>query len=128
MPNFDIDLQQFDPGKYRHVAELQENLGVDNYGTYGERTDNWQAISGSSEIRCSIVTLTGLELIRARQLTNEVTHRIECNYRRGVNTKQRLRWIDSEESTHLLHIRHKNNPEQMNLNLVLLCVEEPNST
>lgn len=125
---FDIDLKQFDPGSYRHVAELQENLGAGDYGSYGQRTDNWQAISGSSRIRCSILTLTGLELVRARQLTNEVTHRVEFNYRRGVNTKQRLRWIDEEDSTHFLHIRHRNNPEQMNLNLVVLCVEEPNST
>lgn len=126
MANIDIDLQQFDPGKYRHVVSLQENLGEGDYGAYGERTDNWQAISGSSRIRCSITTLQGLELVRARQLTHEATHRVEFNYRRGVNTRQRLHWEDSEGSTHIFWIRHVNNPEQMNLNLVAICVEEPN--
>ena len=129
MSLIDVDLTQYDPGKYRHVVALQENLGAEaGYGVLGQRTDNWQDISGSSQIRCQIQTLTGLELVRARQLTHEATHRVEFNYRRGVNTKQRLHWVDVEESTHIFWIRHVNNPEQMNRNLVAICVEETNST
>lgn len=112
------------PGNYRHIAALQENLNRGEYGSYGKQPDNWHSVSGSSKIRCAIATLSGLELIRARQLVHEATHQVEMNYRPGLNTEQRLRWIDREGSTRLLHIRHVENPEQFNLQLVVVCVEE----
>lgn len=120
-----VDLRQFDPGQFRHVVEIQEDLNQGTYDDYGGSTGNWQAISGSSKVRARITTLSGLELIRARQLVHEATHEVECNYRKGVTTAHRLRWVDVESSTHYLYIRHINNPEQNNLSLVLTVNEEP---
>lgn len=128
MTYFSPPMNAYDPGKYRHVVELQENNGEGSYGTYGQKVDNWQSVSGSSAVRCSITTLSGLELIRARQLHHEATHQVELNYRNGVTTKQRFRWVDKESSTRLLHIRHVSNPEQFNLSLVAVCVEEGSVT
>lgn len=118
------DLQQFDPGLFRHVIEFQEDLNSGTFDTYGGSTQNWQAISGSSRVRARITTLSGLELIRSRQLVHEATHEVETNYRKGINTTQRIRWVDVEESTHYFYIRHINNPEQRNLNLVMTAFEE----
>lgn len=120
---------QFDPGSLMHrvCLEVDDNAGGGPYDSYGGSTGNWQAVDGSSRVAAQITTLSGLELIRARQLVHEATHEVKCWYRKGVNTTQRWRWVDDESSTRYLYIRHKNNPDNAHVSLVLTCVEEPNA-
>ena len=105
------------PGTYRHVIQFQEDLNSGELDTYGGSTHNWQAISGSSKVRA---------LIRARQLVHEATHEIECNYRTGLDTTHRGRWVDNTASTRYLYVRHIDDPDQMHDRLVMTAVEDVN--
>lgn len=66
-----------DAGRRKVYAELQENRGEDDVEGYGHAKADWQTVA---KIWCEVLPLSGRELIQARGVQSDTTHRIEWGY------------------------------------------------
>lgn len=74
-------------GELWKVLELQINT-PGNDATSGQAQESWAPLSSS--VRARVVALSGDELIRARQVRSEVTHKITIRWRSGLSALQRF--------------------------------------
>ena len=101
-------------GKLTEKLIVQENRKTTKT-TLGEVASNWKTIGTAW---AEVVTLSGLELIRARQVAAEATHQVTIHYYAGLTRKHRFLWGDVK-----LDINHVNDVEQAHREMVCICKE-----
>lgn len=79
-----------DPGKMRHRITFEEFNGeLDTYGDPLQADDaNWSEVTS---VWAAIDPISGREFYAASQSQSEVSHKIRCRYRSGLNTAMRIR-------------------------------------
>lgn len=80
-----------DPGRMRHLLTVEQFNGRrDATGDPRQDLDeNWTPFCTRW---CSVDPISGREFLAAGQETAEVTHKIRCRYKAGIQTDMRLRW------------------------------------
>lgn len=99
-------------GKLTERLQIQENRKATKT-TLGEVAENWHTVNS---VWAGIVTLSGLELIRARQVAAEATHEVTIRYYKGLTNKHRFLWGSVK-----LDINHVNDKDQRHHEMVCIC-------
>lgn len=78
-----------DPGKMRHRVTFQKyNGNLDDYGDPQQADDAaWEDVA---TVWAAIDPISGREFYAAEQSQSEVSHKVRCRYRAGLNTAMRL--------------------------------------
>lgn len=75
-------------------------------------------------VHAKVETLSGLELIRARQVASEATHQVTIRYWQGLTRKHKIRWTDpATNEKHEFDINHINDVDQRHREMILTCKE-----
>ena len=107
-------------GKLRHKARIEEDAGTTR-NAVGEHVKSFQTKAAAW---CSIVQLSGTELINAQQKKPQSTHSVTTHYLPGITPAMRLKWNPTIGSTKTLNILDVENVEERNQILILICQEE----
>jgi head-tail adaptor len=84
-------------GSLRHVCEVWQP--VETTTAKGDVEFTYAQSTEPLDIEyCSIEPLQGRELLFARQVVADVTHKISFRYRRDITHKTQLRWYDGTET------------------------------
>lgn len=102
-------------GTFRRRLKLQQT--TETRDDYGALKNAWAEVA---EVWAAIEPLRGDELLRAQQVTAEVTTRIRIRYRSGVTPKMRAQ---SETGTRTFDIRAVIDVRDEHKELELLCLE-----
>lgn len=80
-----------DPGKMRHRITFQRFPGAqDSFGDPLQTDDdNWEDVAA---VWAAIDPVSGREFYAAEQSQSEVSHKIRCRYRQGLNTAMRIKY------------------------------------
>ena len=80
-----------DPGKMRHRITFQRFTGaLDSFGDPQQTDDSeWEDVA---TIWAVIDPISGREFYAAGQSQSEVSHKIRCRYRAGLDTAMRIRY------------------------------------
>lgn len=78
-----------DPGKMRHRITFQRFTGsLDDYGDPLQADDShWADVA---TVWAAIDPISGREFYAAEQSQSEVSHKVRCRYRSGLNTAMRI--------------------------------------
>lgn len=100
---------------------MQHYLTLQQYGTaaqnvYGEETQGW---GDRTSHWAQITPLSGNELVMARQLNPEMTHRIDMWYTSVISAQQRLKY-----GTRYFYILSVINVDEEGQFTQLMCVEK----
>lgn len=78
-----------DPGKMRHRITFQQFSGeLDGYGDPLQADDtNWDDVA---TVWAAIDPISGREFYAAEQSQSEVSHKVRCRYRAGLDTAMRI--------------------------------------
>lgn len=114
-------------GQLRHVLDLETMQGSTLLSDRG-LSQRRHALA-LSDIPAEVTTLSGLELIRARQLVAKATHQVMLRYLPDLatlDTQPRFVFRDPEGllPTRVLHIEHVADTDQRRIEMVALCREE----
>jgi SPP1 family predicted phage head-tail adaptor len=105
------------PGQMRHQVSIY--LPSTSVDAYGRRTGSDTAVL--ADVPASVEQLTALELIRARQVYAEATHRVRCTLYpdHGITSKHYLKF-----GTRKLNVGAVVDAENVGVEIELLCKEE----
>ena len=106
-----------DPGKMRHRLTVERfNGSRDAAGEPRKDLDeNWTEVCRPW---CSVDPISGREFLAAGQETAEVSHKIRCRYRPGVQADMRLRW-----GSRIFEILAVLDPEERHESLLIMAKE-----
>lgn len=76
-------------GELRHIAEVWQP--VDSITIKGDDEITYSHTDGDDEY-CSIEPLAGREILFARQIRGDLTHKIVMRYRDDITHRTQLRW------------------------------------
>lgn len=104
-----------------NIGDMKHYLTLQQYGTaaqnaFGEETQGW---ADRTSCWAQIMPLSGDELMTARQLNPEVTHRIDMWYTAAMYTQQRLKY--GTRYFYILSVVNVNEESQF---MQLMCVEK----
>lgn len=98
------------------VTILKPTLDPNKYGDASRQT-----FTPLETVYAEVLPLTGRQLVEARQIHSEVSHRVTIRPLKGVTTAGRVEW-----QGRLLEIESVLNIEERDTMLVLWCKELPN--
>ena len=105
-------------GRMRHRVAIQSpSTAVDSFG---EQTDSW---STDATVWASIEPLSGREAQVAKQTNPRLSHRVLMRHRTGVTPRQRLVFGTGGDAR-TYEIAQVINPDERNISLRIMCVEE----
>lgn len=80
-----------DPGKMRHLITFQRFAGEpDSFGDPLLTEDSeWESMA---TVWAAIDPISGKEFYAAEQSQSEVSHKVRCRYRNGINTAMRIKF------------------------------------
>lgn len=104
-------------GKLRHKIDIQKFTTTKD--SYGEDIKTW-----ASYHKCyaSVNPLRGKEYFDTQQIVPEVDNKITIRYKSGIAPTMRIVW-----GTRTYEIRSVTNPDERNIMLEFLAVENPTS-
>ncbi len=107
----------FDAGKLRHRITFQQFNGtLDEYGDPQDKNDNnWTDVA---TVWAAVDPVSGREFYEAQQSQSDVTHKIRCRYRSGLNTAMRIKF-----GSRILEIRSIIDWEERHESLLIMAVE-----
>lgn len=107
-------------GKLRHRVQICTRPLVET--GYEKRESD--TLVAAATVWAEVVTLSGLELIRAQQVAPEATHQVRLRFYRGLTRKHKLKWTDPDSNTaHEFDINHIDDVDQRHREIVLICKE-----
>lgn len=106
-----------DPGKMRHRITFQHFTGtLDGFGDPLQDDDaNWEDVA---TVWAAIDPISGREFYAAEQSQSEVSHKVRCRYRAGLDTAMRI--IYGKRKFKIISII---NWEERSESLLLMCKE-----
>jgi SPP1 family predicted phage head-tail adaptor len=106
-------------GSLRHKITFQQ-LTVAN-DTWGHSNETW---TDQVTTYAKIMPVRGVERIEGMKLDNELTHKIEIRYKRGLHPKWRIKFLNPKKSTRYFNILYIINPGERNIKLEIMVTEE----
>ena len=100
------------PGR-KWLVELQSEATQSD--SAGQQSTTWTSYI---TVWATIDVLQGNEIFKGQQYNTQVTHKVTIRYLPGVTAKQRVQF-----GTRQFVIEAVENPEEMNVCLVLMCAE-----
>lgn len=111
-------------GKLRHKVTIEQP--VETLGTLGQPEVSWQAFS-RPRIAANVMQLTGAgggrEIANAEQMQADQTYSVKLRYYKGITSKMRVVWHDSEGDRFLPIIGPPSNPDGRKREMILACKE-----
>ena len=104
-------------GELRHLIEIQKFTTVKD--SYGEDIKTW---STYHKTYSKISPLRGKEYFDTQQIVPEVDNKITIRYKTGIAPTMRIVW-----GSRTYEIRSVTNPDERNIMLEFLAVENPTS-
>lgn len=106
-------------GALRHTIAIQE--ASETSDGMGGSSVTFANVSGMGSVPAAVWPLKATERIDAMKLEHQVTHKVRIRYRSGITTKMRVNWSDKSKTFNIVGII---NPDERNIMLELLCLEE----
>lgn len=108
---------QMDAGRMRHRITFQRFNGA--LGAYGDPRDkddaNWVDVA---TVWAAVDPVSGREFYEAQQSQSDVTHKIRCRYRRGLDTSMRIKL-----GSRVMEVRSIIDWEERHESLLIMAVE-----
>jgi SPP1 family predicted phage head-tail adaptor len=82
---------------------------------FGQPLEGWDVVA---TLWASVDPVSGRELMTAQQTQSEITHRIRCRYRAGIETAQRILF-----DGRAFDIQSAINPREVGASLEILAIE-----
>jgi len=100
-------------GPLRHRVTFESRkTGRDEFG---QPLEGWDVVA---TLWASVDPVSGRELMTAQQTQSEITHRIRCRYRAGIETAQRILF-----DGRAFDIQSAINPREVGASLEILAIE-----
>lgn len=81
------DINEIDPGRMNKKGMFQRRIDIKDAA--GQQSFGWEDIF-LKPVWVELIPISGRELLAAQQVRGEVTHRIRCRYRNGLDTAVRF--------------------------------------
>jgi len=81
------DINEIDPGRMNKKGMFQRR--VETRDDFGQKSFGWVDIF-PKKVWVELIPISGRELLSAQQVRGEVTHRIRCRYRQGLDAAMRF--------------------------------------
>jgi SPP1 family predicted phage head-tail adaptor len=111
-----MTLYKINPGKYRHIIEIQRNDKVRD--SYGRITDSWTPVTTT---RAGIFPISGRDVFTRDFVESEISHRIHIRYDPAHVINSQMRILFENRIFHI--IAPPINFQEKNIELQILCKE-----
>jgi len=106
--------------------DLKKVITIEEYANttdgMGGFTKVWSTVTGLGSLRAAIWPISARERIENQQIEHEITHRVRCWYRSGIEPENRVKWVYAG-TTRYFKIQSIINVDEGNRYIDMICEE-----